>query len=79
MGSVAVTLDMASIVQALVILALGGLVTDHFRLRAEVSRLVPREEMKRFEDKIDNYFADLRSELQRLGEGVAELRGRSGG
>lgn len=73
------TLDLANVVQGLIGLALAGLVADHFRLRGEVAKLVSRDEMRLFVDKIDGHFAELRSELQRLGEGVAELRGRSGG
>lgn len=78
-GVAGVTLDMASVVQGLIALALAGLVTDHFRLRGEVAKLVTRDEVKRIEDKMDNHFAELRTELQRLAEGLAELRGRSGG
>jgi len=74
-----VTVDMSSVIQGLIGLALAGLVADHFRLRGEVAKLVSRDEMRLFVDKIDGHFAELRSELQRLGEGVAELRGRSGG
>lgn len=74
-----VTLDLGSVVQGLIALALAGLVTDHFRLRSEVAKLVTRDEVKRIEDKMDNHFAELRTELQRLAEGLAELRGRSGG
>jgi hypothetical protein len=77
------TLDMANVVQGLIGLALAGLVADHFRLRGEVARMqsafVTWEHMTRFEEKIDRHFELLRSELQRLGEGVAELRGQSGG
>lgn len=77
------TVDMASVVQGLIGLALAGLVADHFRLRSEVAGMkaafVTWEHMTRFEDKIDRHFTDLRNELQRLGEGVAELRGQSGG
>lgn len=80
---VGVTLDLASIVQGLTSLALAGLVADHFRMRSEIAKLqatfVTWEHMQRFESKIEGYFSELRGELQRLGEGVAELRGRSGG
>lgn len=77
------TIDMASVIQVVIGAAMIGFGADHFRLRGEVSRMqaafVTWEHMKRFEDKIDIHFTALRTELQRLGEHVAELRGRSGG
>jgi hypothetical protein len=77
------TVDFVSILQTVLAAGLLGFGADHFRLRGEVARMqaqfVTWEHMKRFEDKIDAHFSELRGELQRLGEGVAELRGRSGG
>lgn len=77
------TVDFASILQTVLAAGLLGFGADHFRLKAEVARMrslfVTWEHMTRFEDKIDRHFEALRGELQRLGEGVAELRGQSGG
>ncbi|MDQ8050704.1 hypothetical protein [Luteibacter sp.] len=77
------TVDLMAILQTVLTAGLIGFGADHFRLRSEVaamkSAFVTWEHMTRFEEKIDRHFELLRSELQRLGEGVAELRGQSGG
>lgn len=77
------TYDPAAIMQAVLAAGLIGFGTDHFRLRTEVAKIraefVTREQMRHFEEKIDRHFADLSAELRRLAEGLAELRGRSGG
>lgn len=77
------TVDLSAILQAVFAAGLIGFGADHFRLRGEMARMraqfVTWEHMQRFEDKIDAHFADLRKELQRVAEGLSELRGRSGG
>lgn len=76
------TYDLAAILQAVMTAGLVGFGADHFRLRGEVAKMraefVTREQMQRFEDKIDGHYAEMRKEWQRVAEGLSELRGRLG-
>lgn len=73
------TIDGESIFQGLTVLAIAGLVTDHFRLRREVSDLARSALTVEFMKEVRGEFTAIRSELQKVATDLAFIKGQQAG
>lgn len=72
-------IDLSVLAQMIMGASILGLFAWVFQMQGRISQFVTWENMREIQDSISSNFAELHSELKKLSEDLAYLRGKSGG
>lgn len=72
-------IDPQIIVQGVSVIVIAGLIKDHIAIRSRMATFITQDAMRKIESEISHRFNEVSTELRKIAEDLAFLRGKSGG